>query len=48
VDPVNDFYSGLFGVSMIASKGALQENGLVRRTHVKMLTDMLCCSLAQI
>ena len=31
VDPVADFYSGLFGVSMIAAKGALQSNGLVSR-----------------
>ena len=30
VDPVADFYSGLFGVSMIAAKGALQSDGLVR------------------
>jgi len=30
VDPVNDFYSGLFGMSMVAAKGALLPNGLVR------------------
>ena len=44
VDPVNDFYSGLFGVSMIAAKGALQSNGLVRRTR-RTLSGMFCCSL---
>jgi len=29
VDPVNDFYSGLFGMSMVAAKGALLPDGLV-------------------
>ena len=29
VNPINDFYSGLFGLSMIAAKGALLPSGLV-------------------
>ena len=38
VDPVNDFYSGLFGMSMVAAKGALLPDGLVRPTLTLHLT----------